>query len=56
VISAVDLQNASETVVAESLNNLNSMQNVLKEHLPLNFMPTVFKRNKSRETLKDIII
>jgi hypothetical protein len=32
-----------KNVVAEILNNLNSVQNMLKKRIPLNFLPTVFE-------------
>jgi hypothetical protein len=41
--SAVDLWNVLENFGMEILNTLNSVKNVLKEHLLLNFIPMKFK-------------
>jgi len=39
----VDLWNVSEIFGTEILNNLNWVKNMLRERLPLNFIPTKFK-------------
>jgi hypothetical protein len=41
--SATDLWNVSEDFSVEILNNLNSVKNMLKECLNLNFIPMKFK-------------